>query len=187
MYKFDKNQVLKKYLILYRPFLIFLAKFFLSYLVLSLVYQWYLSNFSDGSVDSITKFVAFNTEQLLRLFGVDFYAQEMIHEPYLMFHYNQQAIARMIEGCNAISVIVLFVSFVVAFSGKVKPTLLFVLGGSVLISILNVVRIALLCSALYWFPEQKDLLHDIVFPLFIYGVVFMLWVIWVNKFSLYAK
>jgi hypothetical protein len=30
-------------------------------------------------------------------------------------------------------------------------------------------------------------LHGVLFPLFIYGVVFILWVIWVSKFSLYAK
>lgn len=187
MYKFEKNQVLKKYLILYRPFLVFLAKFFLTYLVLSLVYQGFLSRFDENSVDSITQFVAKNTKQLLTAFQVDFKIQEMPNESFVMFLYNQRAVARMIEGCNAISVIILFVSFVVAFSGKLKPTLLFVSGGSIFIYTLNVVRIALLCSALYWFPEQKDLLHDIVFPLFIYGVVFTLWVIWVNKFSLYAK
>lgn len=178
---------MKKYLIQYRPFLIFLVKFFLTYLVLSLVYQGYLSSFKDNSVDLITQFVANNTKQLLTFFRVDFKIQEIPNESFVMFHYNNQAIARMIEGCNAISVIILFVSFVIAFSGKLKYTLLFVLGGSILIYILNVVRIALLCWALYWFPEQEDLLHDIVFPLFIYGVVFTLWVIWVNKFSLYAK
>lgn len=178
---------MKKYLILYRPFLIFLAKFFLTYLVLNLIYQGYLSFFDEDSVDTLTGFVARNTEQLLSLFNIDFYAREISKTSYVMLYYNQQAIARMIEGCNAISVIILFVSFVVAFSGKLKPTLLFVLGGSILIYVLNVVRIALLCLALYWFPLQETVLHEIVFPLFIYGVVFILWVIWVNNFSLYAK
>ncbi|RVT74361.1 exosortase family protein XrtF [Flavobacterium sufflavum] len=178
---------MKKYLILYRPFLIFLAKFFLTYLVLSLIYQGYLSRFDEDSVDALTKFVAGNTEQLLALFNIDFYVREISKASYVMLYYNQQAIARMIEGCNAISVIILFVSFVVSFSGKLKPTLLFILGGSVFIYILNVIRIALLCSALYWFPLQETVLHEIVFPLFIYGAVFILWVVWVNKFSLYAK
>lgn len=154
---------------------------------MSLIYQGYLSRFDENSVDGITRFVANNTMQLLAVFQVDFKIQEIPNESFVMFLYNQQAIARMIEGCNAINIIILFVSFVVAFSGKLKPTLLFISAGSILIYTLNVVRIALLCSALFWFPEQKDLLHDIVFPLFIYGVVFMLWVIWVNKFSLYAK
>ncbi|KDN55438.1 exosortase family protein XrtF [Flavobacterium seoulense] len=178
---------MKKYLILYRPFLIFLAKFFLTYLVLSLIYHAYLSSFNEQAVDGITRLVTKNTAQFFSLFNVDFYAKEISNASYLMLYYNQQLMARMIEGCNAISVIILFVSFVVSFSGKFKTTLLFILGGSVFVYILNVIRIALLCMALYWFPEQRELLHEIVFPLFIYGVVFILWVIWVNKFSLYAK
>lgn len=178
---------MKKYLILYRPFLIFLAKFFLTYLVLSLVYHLYLSSFNEYSVDGITRVVTKNTAQFFSLFNTDFYVKEFPNTSYIMLYYNQQLVARMIEGCNAVSIIILFVSFVVSFSGKLKPTLLFILGGSIFIYILNVVRIVLLCWVLSIFPEQKSVLHEIVFPLFIYGVVFILWVIWVNKFSLYAK
>ncbi|MFY8008070.1 MAG: exosortase family protein XrtF, partial [Flavobacterium sp.] len=61
-----------------------------------------------------------------------------------------------------------------------------VLFGLLLIHLLNISRIALLSVALYHFPEQEQLLHDVIFPLIIYGVVFLLWVIWVNKFSLHA-
>lgn len=178
---------MKKYLILYRPFLIFLAKFFLTYLVLTLIYQGFLSCFDENSVDSITQLVARNTEQFFSFFNVDFLVKEVSGEPYMMLLYNGKYIARMIEGCNAISVIILFASFVVSFSGKLKETLLFILAGSFIVYILNVIRVGLLCVGMYWFPEQESVLHDVVFPLFIYGVVFLLWVIWVRKFSLYAK
>ncbi|HJR99743.1 MAG TPA: hypothetical protein VJ780_02305 [Flavobacterium sp.] len=66
---------MKKYLILYRPFLVFLAKFFLTYAVLSLIYQGYLSRFDENSVDSITKLVAKNTEQFFNFFDVDFWVK----------------------------------------------------------------------------------------------------------------
>lgn len=154
---------------------------------MSLIYQGYLSLFDENSVDSITKFVAKNTEQLFGLFNVDFFTKEVSGVPYTMLFYKSKYIARMIEGCNAISVIILFVSFVVSFSGKLKSTLVFIFWGSFIVYILNVIRIGLLCMALYWFPEQESVFHDIVFPLFIYGVVFVLWVVWVNKYSLYAK
>lgn len=187
MSKFDKNQTLKKYIILYRPFLIFLAKFFLTYLVLSLIYQGYLSSFHYNSVDLITRLVAKNTEQFFVFFQTDFFVKEVSGAPFMMLFYKGRYMARMIEGCNAISVIILFISFIVAFSGKLKTTLLFILAGSLTVYFLNTIRIGLLCMGLYWFPEQESVMHDVVFPLFIYGVVFILWVIWVNKFSLYAK
>jgi exosortase family protein XrtF len=100
---------------------------------------------------------------------------------------NNVYVARVVEGCNALSVIILFAAFVVAFTGKLKHTILFIFGGSLLIHILNVLRIALLSIALLHYPEHEEFLHGVIFPLFIYGVVFGLWVIWVNKFSTYAQ
>jgi len=178
---------LKKYFIRYKPFLLFLTKFFLTFIIFTVLYQGFLGSFEDNKIDSITKLVARNTEQLLGLFHADVSLEENKAETFIKLLYNQKYVARMIEGCNAISIIILFISFVVSFSGKLKPTLLFIFGGNVVIYILNVMRIALLTVLMYHFPKQEPLLHGVLFPLFIYGVVFILWVIWVRKFSLYAK
>ena len=130
--------------------------------------------------------VSRNTEQVLQLFHGGPAIEESETHPYAKLFYNQKYVAKIIEGCNALSVIILYVSFIVAFSGKLKPTLLFVFGGSLLIYILNVLRIASLSALIFYFPEQEPFLHGVVFPLYIYGVVFILWLIWVNKFSRYA-
>jgi exosortase family protein XrtF len=128
--------------------------------------------------------VAKNTDQL---FDVNFAIEENQSQSFIKLIYNQKYVARIIEGCNAISVIILFVSFIVSFSGKLKPTLLFIFGGSLLIYVLNVFRIAILCVLMFNYPNQKQFLHGVLFPLFIYGVVFILWLIWVNKFSRHAS
>lgn len=178
---------MKKYFSIYKPFLLFLGTFFLTYIVLSLLYDYYLSSFGVDGLDSITLKVAQNTQQVLQWFEPNSVRIEESGTNYVKLWYHQKGIARIIEGCNAISVIILFIAFVVAFSGKLKTTLLFIFGGSLLIYILNIFRIAALCVLLYHFPEYGSLLHDIIFPLFIYGVVFLLWVIWVTNFSKYAK
>lgn len=128
-----------------------------------------------------------NTEQVLRLFTDGSGIEESTTHPYIKLIYNQQYVARIVEGCNAISVIILFISFVAAFSGKLKTTLLFIFAGSLLIYVLNVLRIATLSALIFYFPEQESFFHGVVFPLYIYGVVFILWLIWVNKFSKYAS
>lgn len=173
----------------YKPFLLFLAKFFLTYMLLTAVYQFYLSHFDEKrfDVDAITVSVADQSGWLLDIFSVDAGIEKHPKQPALKILYNRRYVARIIEGCNAISVMILFVAFVVAFSGKLKQTLLFILGGCVLIHILNVGRIALLASLIYHFPQYENFLHGVIFPLIIYSVVFLLWVIWVNKFSKYAK
>jgi exosortase family protein XrtF len=179
---------LKNLLQQYKPFLLFLGKFLLTYIVLTVIYQTYLNRFdaSKNEVDSFSQIVASQTKSVLTLFDAKAYIEPHPTEPSIKIIYKKQYISRIIEGCNALSVIILFISFVIAFTGKFKETLLFILLGSVLIHILNIARIALLCIALYSFPEYEHMLHGVVFPLIIYGIVFLLWVIWVNKFSLHA-
>jgi exosortase family protein XrtF len=183
----SKKLILKKYLVLYKPFLLFLASFFGTYVLLSLCYQFFLNGFDSNKTDSITHFVAQNTEAVLSWFYQLVRVEEVVNEPFYSIYFQNKSVARIVEGCNGISVIILFISFVIAFSGSFKNTLLFVFGGSLFIYILNVLRIAALTVLLYYFPKQEHLLHGVLFPLIIYGVVFVLWVIWVNKFSKYAK
>lgn len=180
---------MKKYFIIYKPFLLFLGKFLLTYLLLTSVYECYLSQFDSKNfeVDGFTQLVAKQSKDVLVFFNFDANITPNTKEPGVNLFYNQKHMARIIEGCNGLSVIILFVSFIIAFSGKTKPTILYSIGGSLLIHILNVFRISLLCVLMYYFPNREHVLHGVFFPLFIYGVVFVLWIIWVNKFSKYAK
>lgn len=178
---------MKKYFVQYKPFLLFLASFFGAYILLTFLYQVFLNGFGDNEVDTITRIVSGNTENVLTWFYKSVRFVEANNEPSFVVYLFDQSIVRIVEGCNGISVIILFVSFIVAFSGSLKNTLLFVFGGSLIIYILNVLRIAVLIVLLYSFPGHTHLLHAVLFPLIIYGVVFVLWVIWVNKFSGYAK
>ena len=179
---------MKNLLLQYKPFLLFLGKFIVSYMILTFIYQTYLNRFDEknAEVDSFTQLVAEQSAAVLSWFDSKSYALPHLTEPTVKLFYKGKYISRIIEGCNALSVVILFISFVIAFTGKLKKTILFILFGSILIHILNIGRIALLCAALYNLPQYEHLLHGVIFPLVIYGVVFLLWVIWVNKYSLYA-
>lgn len=144
-------------------------------------------NAEKNEVDGITEFVANKTKNTLVFFGKDCVIKKHELEASYKVLYYDKYLARIIEGCNAISVIILFASFVFAFSAKFKNTFLFILFGSALVFQLNIFRIALLTVGLYKYPEYKEFLHNIVFPVMIYGVVFALWIVWVIKFSTYAK
>lgn len=173
----------------YKPFLLFLGKFVLSYIILTIVYQSYLNRFdsSKAEVDSFTQIVANQTATVLSWVDNQSYTMPHLKEPSVKLFYKGKYISRIIEGCNGISVIILFIAFTLAFTGKLKNTLIFIFTGSLIIHILNIARIALLCIALYFFPDMEHILHGVIFPLVIYGVVFLLWVVWVNKYSNYAS
>ena len=151
----------------------------------SALYHFYLDA-SEGSKfypDYLTHTVAKQTESLLNVFGYDTQLTPHPDEPSIKVTLNGKYLARVIEGCNAVSVIILFMSFIVAFSGKLKTTVIFILSGSALIYAANLLRITLFTMAIYHYPEWQDVLHDVVFPAVIYGFMFLLWIFWVNRFS----
>ncbi len=181
-----KKNTVKEQLQEYKPFLLFLAKFFGTYGVFTAAYELYLfqsTSLSLFQVDGFTRLVSEQVQGLLQGLGYTADLHQLAKQPAMLLFLEHQPIARIVEGCNALSVIILFVAFVIAFSGKWKTTLLFVMLGAFLIHVLNVVRIALLSIALLFFPQYSHFLHDVVFPLFIYGVVFLLWIVWVFNFS----
>lgn len=172
-----------------RPFFLFLIKFGLSYLVLSVLYSLYLNQYDveNFEADGMTTLVAEQSSSLVEFIGKPSYIKPHLKEASYIFHVNGDSVSRIVEGCNAVSVIILFVAFIIAFSTTFKRTTLYIIAGILVIHILNVMRIALLGLGFYYYPEQEELMHDILFPLFIYGVVFMLWVLWVMKLSGNAK
>jgi exosortase family protein XrtF len=153
------------------------------------MYQRYLNQFDEKvfEVDGFTKLVAHHVQELLSFFDSHSYTRTNFQDVSVKMFYRNTWVSRIIEGCNGMSVIILFISFVIAFTGKVKQTIVFITAGSLMIYLFNVVRIVLLCVAIFHFPKYEPILHGVIFPLFIYGVVFLLWIIWINNYSSYAK
>lgn len=172
------KELFRKYASVLRFLLIFIG----AYILLSLLYGGFLS-FSkggDSAPDVITQRVAQQSHALLHSLG---YRSEVIANkelPSMHLWVEGTQVGTIIEGCNSLSIIILFVSFVVAFSAPLKKTVVFLFAGAVLIYAFNLVRIAILAIALYQYPHYQDFLHTIVFPGIIYGLVFVLWVIWVK-------
>ncbi len=155
--------------------------------MLTILYKFYLSGYQSEDLDTMTVISGNTSEQLLKLFNYDIIIQKNSQNPWQDIILNGKYIARITEGCNAISVMILFVSFVMAFSGSFKKTSLFIILGIISIYILNVTRISLLIVLVYNFPQYTQFLHGTFFPLMIYGYVFILWILWINRFSKYAK
>ena len=163
----------------------FMISFSSVYLVLTLGYKFYLDG-SDGSryyPDYFTNLVAKQSQQVLIALDYPTALEPHPNEPSLKMIIHDKYVARILEGCNAISIIILFMAFVMAFADGVKKTAFFILGGSVLIYCANIVRIVIFSAGLYHYPWRKEFLHDVFFPLAIYGMVFLLWMIWVNHFA----
>ena len=176
---------MKALIVKYKSVIRFILTFLLVYVSLSVAYKFYLdySKNSKYYPDYITNLVARQSADLIHVLGYEASVLPHPDEPSLKLIINNKYLARVIEGCNSVSVIILFVSFIVAFSGKPKSTFLYMLSGSALIYVVNLLRIVVLTIGLYYYPWRRDILHTVVFPGIIYGMVFLLWIIWVNRFS----
>ena len=155
------------------------------YIFLAICYQVYLDYSKDSKYypDYFTELVAHQTQELSNAFGYETYMLDHPDEPSIKVIFRGKYLARIIEGCNGISIIILFVAFIAAFAEKWKPTLIYILAGSVLIYIANLLRIVLLHFGMYHYPWHQEFLHGTLFPLAIYGMVFLLWMFWVNRYS----
>jgi len=153
-----------------------------TYLLLSVGYSFYLTaSWSEKYFpDFVTNLVALQSAALLESFGfTSGLTPDLLEKSMLLIIDNSYSVS-IVEGCNSISVIILFMAFVIAFAENFKKTVLFLLAGSVLIYIVNLLRIAVLVVALYKYPQYENVLHSVVFPGIIYSLVFILWMIWVR-------
>jgi len=176
---------LKSLFIKYKSVVRFVLLFLGTYLLLLFIYSLYLSFSKGGNYqpDFITNLVANQSKAIITGFG---YTAEVIphsSQTSMQLFINNKYLAEIIEGCNSISVIILFISFIIAFAQKFKTTIFYILAGCVLIYGVNLLRIAILAIALHKYPQHQEFLHSIIFPAIIYGMVFLLWVYWVRLIS----
>lgn len=170
-----------------KAFFTFLILFFTVYGLLSLLYKVYLNSYTGVKIDFFTQLVSDQATWIIRILDYPASVFPSDREAGTRIFIENKAIGRVIEGCNAIAVMNLFTAFVIAFKGKLKTTFLFISFGLISIHILNIIRVALIIIAFYLYPEYQKVLHDIFFPLIIYGFVFLLWILWIKKYSNHAK
>ena len=87
------------------------------------------------------------------------------------------------SNCNAITLFSLFSVFIIAYPGKLKDKLWFVPAGILAIHILNILRVISLVLIAYYYPQYLNFNHTYTFTFIVYSFIFLLWMIWVNRYS----
>ncbi len=165
----------------------FLLRFFGTYFVLFAIYSVFLSITEQKKetfvCDPLTRNVAEQSKHLLNIFDQHVITENDPLELCVKMIVDGYYVLGIIEGCNSVSIIILFMAFIIAFKGTLKKTIFFSLFGLITIYYVNILRISILAYGVFHFGSYTDMLHDIVFPAIIYGYIFLLWIVWVNYFS----
>lgn len=132
----------------------------------------------DGRLDEfISRNIVSVTATLLQVAGYEIFAFDRI-----------VGIARangleIIDGCNGIETIGLFIGFVLAYPGNAVKRWLFIPTGILIIYLVNVARVFLLAIIQYHWYSGFQAIHDHTFNLIFYLAVFALCVVWALKGS----
>ncbi len=93
----------------------------------------------------------------------------------------------MDRGCMGRNVLLAFAGLTAVFPGKLKDKLWYIPMGLIVITFINVLRISGLAITAYCCPQYSDINHYLVFKIVAWSVIFILWVIWFNRFSPFKK
>lgn len=161
----------------YRTIIIFLFK------CIGLYFLWLILKiyifYPYGLVDKfLIHQITHSTSFLLKFLGFETYVADtyvgISKHPGVSIAFN----------CNGLSLMYLFAAFIIAFSGNWKYKLLFIPIGIFIIHLFNILRTALLAIIVVYKPSWTEFNHKYSFTATVYIVIFILWVVWVNYFSL---
>ena len=93
----------------------------------------------------------------------------------------------MDRGCMGRNVLLAFAGLTAVFPGKIKHKLWYIPMGLIIITFVNVLRISGLAITAYCCPQYSDINHYLVFKVIAWIVIFILWIIWFNRFSPLSK
>ncbi|MCS3532483.1 exosortase family protein XrtF [Chryseobacterium sp. JUb7] len=167
----------------FKPILGILLRFIIIYLVLLFAYQFYLNSFKESGLDPFSRLIAEQVRYIQNSMGLPTQLYNDVKGEQVWFYVKNVYATRMVEGCNAISVMILFLSFVFAFY-KGSRTFIFAFVGLILLYIMNLLRIVGLNLVMTDYKEYGKVVHDFVFPAVIYGSVVVLWLVWIKFFAL---
>lgn len=167
----------------FKPVLKILLRFITIYLVLLLGYQLYLNSFEGKGLDAFSRLIAGQTKYIQDALGYPTYLYDDVKNDQVWFYVVNKYVTRMVEGCNAVSVMILFLAFIFAFYKGFK-TFVFAGIGLVFLYISNLFRIVGLNLVILEHPDYGKPFHDYIFPAVIYGSVVLLWLIWIKFFAL---
>lgn len=141
------------------------------FVVWYLIYELWL--LPDGRLDEwISINIVQNTVGILNFLGYEIFAFNRV------VGIGEAAGIEVIDGCNGIAAIGLFLGFILAYPGDWKVKASFSLFGIAIIYLVNLFRIVILAITQVEWPAFFNFTHDYSTTFIFYVVIFFLWMLW---------
>ncbi len=167
----------------FKPAIRFVLIFVGLYFTGNLVYGFYIS-LHGNTPDAVTKLVSEQSAWFLtHVFGYEVNAVSNATGPTVFLKTGEYNVLNVFEGCNGINVFIVFTAFIVAFNGNLRKLLWYVPFGILILYASNLLRIVFLYWTAVTYHRYFYYVHKYIFTGAIYGVVFILWIIWVYQLN----
>lgn len=166
-----------------------LAKFLIRILIISTLWLtlYYSIIKPIGQPDGFLRHSEANLAvSTLDFFGYALNAEDNSEKSTVLFNQDKRIIG-VADSCNGLILFVVFSAFIICIPGKIKPKLWFIPIGVIAIYLINVVRIVCLTLIQIHYPAWLNFNHHYVFTLLVYGFIFFLWTIYINKIDTTLK
>jgi len=157
-------------------------------LAFALIYVFYnvirentiINNWYVDTLNKFAKILLFGSKLITEVFGFEV----VTYGKSIRIVDNFQSAAIFLDrGCMGRNVMLGYAALIAVFPGKFVHKLWFIPMGLVVITLVNMLRISGLAITAYCCPQYSDINHYVVFQIAAYVVIFVLWIIWFNKFS----
>lgn len=99
-------------------------------------------------------------------------------------YFGQRNVVSIEDGCNALELFILYIGFIVCMPAAMSRKVLFVVAGTIMIYVVNVIRCAGITYIILYYPQHADFAHHYVFTFIVYGFIIALWLIFAKKLNL---
>lgn len=166
----------------FKPALLFLAKFLGVYFLGNIVYGLYIESFGIIA-DPMTSWVSEQTVLFLKAIGLN--SETLVDDfaPKVRLLLDDHSVLSIYEGCNGLNVMIIFVAFLVAYTGNTQRLLWFIPFGILMIHLMNLGRIILLFFVAEYYENYLYFTHKYLFTAVIYLGVLALWYWWIARLS----
>lgn len=93
---------------------------------------------------------------------------------------DEAAGIEIVNGCNGLSAIGLFIGFIIAYPGNNTKRIFFLFTGIGVIYLVNVIRVVVLAITQIYWADFFHFTHDYSTTAIFYIVIFIMWIIWAN-------
>ena len=162
----------------FKPVFLFIFRFLLVYLLLGVIYDFYIRSYGP-LVDPFTHSVGIQSAKILSWMGFNTWAFGSLVDPFVYLMKDNRRVVDVYEGCNGLNVMIVFISFIVAWKRFPIRLTWYPVAGLLLIHCCNLVRVCGLFGIALNYPQQFYFMHKYLFTGSLFLIVFLLWIGWI--------